>query len=1154
MRRSSDHPSRPFVDAYRLSSLRCSGSFLSAKRQGSQTQGKGLRYTCLPRREAWQNNIVMAGALNLNPEQRRAVEYGEGPLLVIAGPGSGKTRVITHRIVHLLERAAGARPEHILALTFTEKAAGEMESRVRKEVPGLQTSPFIATFHAFCYHVLRERHFDRQLLDKIDVWIFLRRRMQQLALEFYQKLAEPGAFLHDLNEFFSRCQDELIGPAQFEAYVRKLEERSSCAAPARPPSGESRSFAALRMTSPDGATSDPAERKVLQDEVHKRKELARVFRRSRELIEQAGCSSLGSLISETVALWDREPATLERCRQRFRFVLVDEFQDSNYAQVELLRRLVVPPFNITAVGDADQAIYRFRGASHGAFQMFDQVFPGHETVYMDRNYRSTRKILRVADAVIASNDRYQGPRPNGPVPTACGSPLEDSAVIGTGCRSPLEDSAVIGTGSREVSGKPALKTDNPEGRNVYLLDAPDYPSEAAWVAEEVLRLTRRGRAFGEMAVLYRSHNYRDLLVEEFRRRSVPFNIRGLSVLSTTILRDLVAYVNLIHSPHHNVSLTRVLLAPRWRFPEELALDIRKQAAKDRCSLFDMLEARERSGELDSTAWSELKALLKSLRSAARHASVSLLFDKLVDRLEVSFLPGDRDQIYVQAFRKFLGTWEEKSESGILGAPLASRDDGSSSSPRHGDVKPSLQEFMEYFGYFREAGGQIEAPELDDRTDAVQMMTAHAAKGLEFPIVFVVSVGRQRFPHREETPVIDFPDELRKGPPAPPNIHLQEERRLFYVAMTRARERLYISSVAKNRPSIFVEELLDHPVVASSDIERIAVPVVGEGRGASPFAVRDSGSGVRGRVPRPETQNSNPESRTPNPEKVSPQSAPRAPLQRNLFEDAALAAPTHLAAVHPPLSEWVSRPPAEAADGKLMLSASTIEAYRDCPLKFKFIHYFRIPTAPQAALTFGNLMHQCVRHYYVLRREGVPQAEDLEAFYRRSWNAAGFEDAYQEEAYKKAGLEQLRRFVERQRENLIPADQIQTEQRFRMGLRDVVLHGRIDQINPCDGSVELVDYKTGRPRSQKDADKSLQLSVYALAARRELHMDPARLTFYNLTSNEAVSTVRTNKDLERALAEINDVAARIRQRLFDPSPGFVCKRCEFVPICPAHEGQ
>ena len=200
--------------------------------------------------------------IKLNPEQRQAVEHGEGPLLVIAGPGSGKTRVITERIVHLLESTPQLQPENILALTFTDKAAGEMKRRVRESLPDLETAPFISTFHAFCYHVLRERHFDRQLLDKVDVWIFLRQRMEQLGLEFYQKLAEPGAFLHDLNDFFSRCQDDLVGPDEFEAYVRVLED-------------------GLRKRA---AQLDPLERQVQEEELRKQQELARVFRTSRERI------------------------------------------------------------------------------------------------------------------------------------------------------------------------------------------------------------------------------------------------------------------------------------------------------------------------------------------------------------------------------------------------------------------------------------------------------------------------------------------------------------------------------------------------------------------------------------------------------------------------------------------------------------------------------------------------------------------------------------------------------------------------------------------------------------------------------------------------------------------------------------------------------
>jgi len=998
----------------------------------------------------------MNSAFKLNPEQQKAVEHGEGPLLIIAGPGSGKTRVITERIVHLLadanpraedspfsldlpaalaseESSEGTvRPENILALTFTDKAAAEMRRRVQTALPELDTTPYISTFHAFCYEVLRKRHFERTLLDKIDVWIFLRRRMENLGLEFYQKLAEPGAFLHSLNEFFSRCQDELIEPADFERYAQALEKEFQSLSP----------------------SLDPAEFTLLHQEIQKKLELARVFRCSRGLIEEAGSSSLGSLIPETVWLFDREPDVLESYRRRFRYVLVDEFQDTNYAQVELLKRLVKPPFNLTAVGDDDQAIYRFRGASHGAFKMFDEAFPGHETVFLDTNYRSTQRILRAAGAVISKNDRYEA--------------------------------------------KPKLRTNHDEGSPVYLVQSPDYFSEAVWTAEEVLRLKRQGTPPRAIAILYRAHSHRDLLVEEFRRRKIPFAIRGLSILSTIILRDLLAYLNVIHSPHDNISLTRVLLAPRWNFPEELALEVRRQASRDHCSLYDVLESWERSGSagrLAATGWAELRRLLAEMHKHALSAPVTALLDQLVARLGLNFPPHSADGAYVDAFRKFLGKWEGQSETW------------------------KLAEFKEYFQYFLEAGGSIEAPESANAANAVQMMTVHAAKGLEFPVVFILSVAPRRFPHGERKPVIEFPDALRKGPGPPANIHEQEERRLFYVALTRAQERLYVSSVVKpgKKPSAFIDDLLSDPVLAARDVERVQVPE------AQPEAAG---------APRAET----PPRERPTAEK------PQGSLFRGEPE-----AP----GVHPPIAEWAGRTPEAMAEEKLQLSASAIETYEECPQKFKFSHYLRIPTGPQPALTFGNIMHQCVRRYFELRKQGPVEFEKLESYFAQTWKSTGFEDDYQEQAYRKAGLEQLRAFAKKHESNqTLP---VGAETYFSLDVGDVVLEGRIDQINPLsERSVELVDYKTGRPRSQKDADKSLQLSVYALAARDQLRLNPARLTFYSLTNNEPVSTVRTPKDLDAVLGEIRGVAAQIRQQLFPPKPGFVCQYCSYGLICPAHE--
>ncbi len=999
----------------------------------------------------------MSSAFKLNPEQLQAVEHGDGPLLIIAGPGSGKTRVITQRIVHLLTGAGGAaeepsllpdfatlsgrreeysgagiQPENILALTFTEKAAREMQRRVREGLPEIETLPRISTFHAFCYEVLRKRHFERTLLDKVDVWIFLRQRMESLELQFYQKLAEPGAFLHSLNDFFSRCQDELIEPADFERYAEAMEKDYQAMA----------------------SSLDAPERTLVYQEVQKKQELARVFRNSRKLLEEAGSSSLGSLIPETVRLFDREPEVLESYRQLFRYVLVDEFQDTNYAQVELLKRLVKPPYNITAVGDDDQAIYRFRGASHGAFKMFDEAYPGHETVFLGANFRSTQRILRVAEVLISKNDRYEA--------------------------------------------KPQLRTTREEGAPVYLVQSPDFLSEAVWIADEVARLIQQKTPPADIAVLYRAHNHRDPLVEQFRRRKIPFAIRGLSILSTTILRDLVAYLNIVHSARDNISLTRVLLTPRWHFPEELALEARKQALGDRCSLYDVLESWERLGaanRLEGTGWPELKRLLGELHKYAEHASVAALLQRLIGRLELHFLPQDPDGAYVEAFRKFLEKWEGRSESWKLDA------------------------FWEYFQYFREAGGQIEAPEPENSARAVQMMSVHAAKGLEFPVVFILSVAPRRFPHSEQKPVIEFPEALRKGPPPPANIHEQEERRLLYVGLTRAKDRLYVSSVARpgKKPSVFISDLTSNPTVEARDIERIQVP------------------------------DAPPETAGAPPAEAVPRDRPSAPKpQGSLFGDAP-GGP----GIYPPIAEWASRTPVIRPEEKLQLSASALETYDTCPQKFMFSHYLKIPTGPQPALTFGNIMHQCVRRYFELRRQGPVKFDQLQAHFEQIWKGAGFEDDYQERAYKKAGLEQLRVFVSRN--EIFTILPLAAEAHFALDLGDIVLEGRIDQINPLpDQSVELVDYKTGRPPSQKDADKSLQLSVYALAARDQMHLNPTRLTFYSLTNNEVVRTVRTPKSLDAVIGEIRAVADQIRKQLFPPKPGFACKYCDYELICPAHE--
>jgi RecB family exonuclease len=329
---------------------------------------------------------------------------------------------------------------------------------------------------------------------------------------------------------------------------------------------------------------------------------------------------------------------------------------------------------------------------------------------------------------------------------------------------------------------------------------------------------------------------------------------------------------------------------------------------------------------------------------------------------------------------------------------------------------------------------------------------------------------------------------------------------------------------QKRVSRFVDDLLSDPAVAARNVERLQAA----------------------EIPAPPAE--------PSPAR-QPLRAAQGEEQPGLF-----SAPAVSGRVYPPLAEWAARPPA-APDGKLRLSATAIEDYLNCPLKFKFHHFLKIPTGPQAALTFGNILHGCVRRYFELRQKTLPRFEDLEQAYRAAWKSAGFEDAYQEETYKKAGLEQLRQFVAQQNAAAPPPPPARLEQAFSLDLGDVVLEGRIDRIHPLEPgnapeapAVELIDYKTGRPRTQKDADQSLQLSIYALAARQHLRLEPQRLTFYNLTNNQPVSSVRTEQDLAKVRDRVREVAGEIRGLRFPPRPGFICKYCDFVPICPAHEDE
>ena len=972
--------------------------------------------------------------LKLNEAQKRAIGHGEGPLLVIAGAGTGKTRVITERIRHLLQSDEALSGENILGLTFTDKAAGEMKHRVVQATGERAKSITLSTFHAFCQALLSDVDPSRVLLDKIDHWILLRRNLPRLQLDRYRRLAEPGQFLSDFVEFFSRCQDELVSSDDYRQFAEML----------------SRELEAERSVLDEDTYNERAEQVALQ------REIARAYLASEALLKEKKRISIGSLIPEAVSLLGKDTSLRQRLQQRFRHILVDEFQDTNIAQLELLYLLSGERRNVFVVGDDAQAIYRFRGASFGSFTLFLERFAavrrGGDTtrfhVSLTENYRSTPNILRVATHVIGMN------------------------------------------AASKTLPKKFLAATRKEGERVRIAELASPADEARWVALELQRLHSTGHPWHDFAVLYRQHAHRDELVEELVRRRIPFVISNLSILDHPLVKDVLAYLRLIAKPFESIVCARVLSAPAWRLEARDLVRLAERATKKRgTALYDVLQApqSELPFEGSSSPLQELLQFLGEQRKSLKRRTAAEILSDLVEWLEVSARAAARDRRYVNQLAKFVKDWEPKSDT------------------------RGLPEFLEYLEFFEQANGTI-CLDDDSPGDAVRLMTVHAAKGLEFPQVFLLRVNSRAFPASERPRVFEFPERLMKEELPEGDFHIQEERRLFYVALTRAKDRLTVTTVADKRGKIspFLEDMLMEAAIKRKDILQIA-PKLPEVRPTD--AVKKA---------------------------LEPQDS-------SLFP--ASAGPPK---IFSRIAEWaeVFHPPSPEP---LSLSPSAVENYRKCPQRYLFGYLWSLKEGPKASLSFGSIMHTTIKRFLGELRKGHKLSfEEVQRIFEAEWRSAGFEDEYQEAEYKKDGIEQLRAF----HETMIAAlPQIREQEKsFELPLENnVIITGRMDQVNSLGGkNVEIVDYKTGKPRKEADAKKDLQLSLYALAAKEIFEWNPVRLVFHYLQSNQIQETTRDSKQLEEAQNIVQETAEDIRAREFPAKPGFICRGCAYKPICPAHE--
>jgi DNA helicase-2/ATP-dependent DNA helicase PcrA len=906
-----------------------------------------------------------------------------------------------------------------------------MRERVQAELQGTNISGLQAvTFHAYCNELIKANGKGFGLLDDKDLWIFLRRHIRDLQLSYFVRAAKVSQFLDDLIDFIRRCHDELVDPAKYAAYVERLE-RAELPIP--------------RVTrSKDKAT-------VSDDEVIERcREISCVFSTAERLLRGNDYGTFSHMITRAYELLRDDPIVLTQQQAKIRYILVDEFQDANFAQVKILSLLAADDRNVFAVGDPDQGIYRFRGASSAAFGLFHNCFPGSRQIVLGKNQRSTTPILQAAFAVIDEN------------PAIFANPtLAPQAVVYQ--RAPLQS-------AREDRGLAAGKPLSAVPVEIVPLSARDL--EAADIISVIREKQRRTRArWSDFAVLYRSHVHRDGLARELAEQSIPFTIENLDVMETPEVRDLLACLSIVHSTRDATSLVRVAAFPQFGIdPEEFRAALRARARNRDDSVPE--EADPNLEEM-LAALHGGPALLETVRECRRAiasggAKVTQTLTIIARRFQ---LPGNHPA--VRALLQFAQLWEVK-------ALTKTAETG---------------EFLEYLNDFRDAHGAISLPSPD--RDAVRLMTAHAAKGLEFNHVFIIRANTGSFPCGYREALVEFPAELRDpdsvGEGDSKMQHQQEERRLFYVAMTRARDSLTLyakegAGKTDKTPAGLLRDLLKKPALKKWIHSRAA----------------------------------------------------RA-FQTDLF-GAEAPAP-----VGSRTSDWVLLPPASPLN---RLSATAVERYEKCPLQFKLDREWKLPSDDPAAMQYGSVMHSVLRTWSdaQLKNRPLPEPALLELF-RTLLAGAGIEDRYQHELYECQGIQQLRDFLAHP-----PASKVlHTEEGFEMHMGDAIVTGRIDRIDDLgQGRVAIVDYKTGKPRSQEDADESLQLSIYALAAQSKWGYQSDQLVLHNLEGNTPVVTRRSATDLELARHRVAEVMAQVQAGKFNPTPGSHCQFCAYRLLCPATE--
>jgi DNA helicase-2/ATP-dependent DNA helicase PcrA len=986
---------------------------------------------------------------NLNSSQKIAVEYNDGPLLIVAGAGTGKTTVITEKIAYLINNKL-ARAEEILAVTFTEKATTEMENRVQELLSFGGFDVTTSTFHGLCQQILESHALDIgipnnfKLLNQTESWLLVRQNLDKFNLDYYRPLGNPTKFIHAMIKHFQKCKDELVTPANYLEYAQSLNLDSDL---------------------------EPSKKKKKKDEdsgedmaleIKRINELAEAYHVYNQLLLDSSSLDFADLIFYTVKLFKERPNVLKFYQKRFKYILVDEFQDTNYSQYELIKLLVTGgDIKLTVVGDDDQSIYKFRGASVSNILQFKDDFPKSKEVVLTENYRSGQKILDLAYNFIQLNNPDR---------------LEDKLKINK-----------------------KLKAQTKKVGDYDLLFGQNPAHEADLLCKKILELKEKNKElkWNDFAVLCRANSFADQFIPYFNQLGIPYEFSAPSGLfRQKVVLDSLAFLRLCDNYHESSAVYRILNCPVFSIYYSDLSQLLLYSRRQTVSLFEAIKVASRGVIKLSKHGQEVIEKLINITGECTQLSKQ----EPAGRVLYKFWEKS-------GYLKLLSDNVEKYQIDILylQSLFEKIDDFQKN---NGDM--SVRAWLTYFETLLESGDDGEDFAQDTKGDAVKIMSVHAAKGLEFEYVFIPNFVDQRFPTNNRSTAIDLPDALVREATLPSgDAHMQEERRLLYVAITRAKQGVYFTA-AKNyggardkKLSKFIMELESTNQTAFSREIISSGPTVDLEQKSSEIPIETF------------------ELEIPKEFSFSQlQSFDKCPWQYRF--QFILRVPTFGKGVF--------------SFGKTM--HSTLQKF--------YQQMIELNSAKQNSLfapTTPNFD----------KKVKVPSLDNLKEIYKEAWQDSWFQSAHQKQEYKKKGIEILEDFYERgEKEGWnVP---ITVEKGFRFRLKDNVIKGQIDRIDQTsDGQLIIIDYKTGKPKEKLTAEDKSQLLIYQIASESVIELrnlgEVAELRYYYLDNNSIQSFKGTNEEIEKEKIKIDEIIGEIKKKNFIPKPNKeTCQFCDFKDIC------